>query len=134
MLRFFEDYGVEHPQAGVFIVGTLNFHLAMEDRSTTFDGPYGVCDSLDQLRRHSLWEEIERDPRAMALVLTPVRRSDQEESGGWRWHKWGEYVGDQEPQCEYIFDEPVVELVYVFKAVVLDKGSELGRGLAPCLS
>ena len=25
--------------------------------------------------------------------------------GGWRWHKWGEYIGDHEPQCEYLDDE-----------------------------
>ncbi len=118
MLRFFEDYGVQRPQVGVFIVEVLNFRLALENRSN-HDGPYGVCDSLDQLQRHSLWRVIEQDPRAMALVLTPIRKLEQD-SDGWRWHKWGEYVGDQEPVCEYIFDEPIIEIVHVFETVVLD--------------
>lgn len=120
MLRFFEDYGVQHPQAGVFIVEVLNFRLAMEDRSTNCHDShiYGVCDSIEQLRRHPIWEKIDRDPRPMALVMTPIRKSSYE---GWRWHKWGEYVGEQDPQCEYLEDEPVIDLVYVFEAVVLDQ-------------
>lgn len=119
MLRFFEDYGVERPQPGVFIAEALNFHLAMENKSDHCSAPYGICDSLDQLRRHFLWGEIEQDPRAMSLILTPIRKSEQPPEGGWRWHKWGTYVGDQEPRSEYIFDEPLIELVYVFETVLL---------------
>jgi len=25
--------------------------------------------------------------------------------GRWRWRKWGEYIGDHQPQCEYLDDE-----------------------------
>lgn len=25
--------------------------------------------------------------------------------GGWRWHKWGTYIGTLDPQCEYLDDE-----------------------------
>jgi hypothetical protein len=34
--------------------------------------------------------------------------------GGWRWHKWGPYIGTQEPKCEYIHDEPEIEEVFTY--------------------
>lgn len=121
MLRFFEAYGVARPEPGVFVSEVLNFGLAIEDRSRDWDSPYGVCDSLDQLRGTEAWARIASDPRPMALVLTPFRRSDEGEQG-WRWHKWGEYVGLQDPQCEYLYDEPIIELVYAFETITLAKG------------
>jgi hypothetical protein len=54
----------------------------------------------------------------MTLVLTPFRKCD-EDPDGWRWHKWGEYVGLHAPQREYLHDEPLIETVYVFEAVAL---------------
>lgn len=33
------------------------------------------------------------------------REFDQPSEGGWRWHKWGPYVGDKHPEHEYLHDE-----------------------------
>jgi hypothetical protein len=47
-------------------------------------------------------------------VLCKISKKDQPYVGGWRWHKWGKYIGDQNPMCEYIADEPEIDFVYVY--------------------
>ena len=50
----------------------------------------------------------------IVISVTEMRKDEQPEDGGWRWHKWGEYIGKQEPKCEYLYDEPNIDSVYVF--------------------
>lgn len=66
--------------------------------------PYGVCDTIDQ------WKEIHNKliddkSRSFCVSFTEIVKKDQSSDGGWRWHKWGEYIGEKTPQCEYIYDE-----------------------------
>ena len=72
---------------------------------------YGVCDDVAQLL--SLYD-FEADPRKMVILFTEMRREDQSREGGWRWHKWGPYVGLKNPQYEYLHDEHDIESVMVF--------------------
>lgn len=53
------------------------------------------------------------DPRLLGVFFTPMVRAEQSPEGGWRWHKWGEYIGDHTPTAEYLYDEPEIERVYV---------------------
>mgnify|MGYP000101825354 CR=1 FL=1 len=53
-------------------------------------------------------------PVPVFVSFVRIRRDEQSSSGGWRWHKWGKYIGKQKPQCEYIYDEPEIEEVYTF--------------------
>lgn len=76
-------------------------------------GPYGVCDTYDQILEQC--PELKDDPaRAFVIFLCKVSKDDQPSSGGWRWHKWGEYIGTHKPECEYLYDEPVVEAVFCY--------------------
>jgi hypothetical protein len=67
---------------------------------------YGVCDSpkqfLDKYRKM-----LEKDPRTLIVGFTHVRKSPEGRGkfNGWRWHKWGEYVGEGSPKHEYLDDE-----------------------------
>lgn len=75
---------------------------------------HGVCDNYEQiLARWPHLEELEDEK--FAITMVPILKETQEASGGWRWHKWGEYIGSQDPQAEYIFDEPLIEKVYTFQ-------------------
>lgn len=65
---------------------------------------YGVADSIDQIKEY-FKEEIDDPERKYVISVTPVWQKDQPEWGGWRWHKWGEYIGELNPQCEYLYDE-----------------------------
>jgi hypothetical protein len=33
---------------------------------------------------------------------------------GWRWRKWGPYIGTKTPMCEYLADEPDIDKVVCF--------------------
>lgn len=88
-------------------------------------GEYGVCDSPEQLL--SLYD-FEADPRPLCIFLVKLRKEHEESWGGWRWHKWGEYIGEQKPQCEYLYDEPVIEEVCTYHVYqVVQFAMENGR-------
>jgi hypothetical protein len=78
-------------------------------------GPYGVCDDVGDILR--VYPLLEADPaRAFVVTMKRVKRNlaNKGMGGGWRWHKWGEYIGTQQQTTEYLDDEPKVEQVYCF--------------------
>lgn len=77
--------------------------------------PYGVCDHALNILTHPDYISILNSPdRRFTVFLTEVRREDQPEDGGWRWHKWGPYIGNYKPQHEYLYYEKI-DKVFVFK-------------------
>lgn len=67
---------------------------------------YGVADSIDQIKDYYK-EEIEDLNRKYFIAVTPVyqHKENKGNGSGWRWHKWGEYIGRLNPECEYLDDE-----------------------------
>ncbi len=67
---------------------------------------------------HQLLEVVDLHtiPEKVFVTFVKIERdqSNANIGGGWRWHKWGDYLGIQNPQCEYIDDEPDIECVYTF--------------------
>lgn len=99
-------------QEGVFLTPSFSFgHKIAEPHETypEFDdnyeySPYGVCDEAGQvLERYSEW--LNDPERRFCISLTKITKSEEPSSGGWRWHKWGAYIGTKQPQYEYIYDE-----------------------------
>lgn len=88
--------------------------LPLEDRLAYYrDTPstYCVCDSPEQAVAY--WQARAANPgRNYLILMTPIHRKPGN-TGGWRWHKWGPYIGTQTPTCEYLDDEPEIEMVYV---------------------
>lgn len=77
---------------------------------------YGVCDSWGQILER--WPVIAADPSHQYMILlTRIVKAEQESDGGWRWHKWGEYIGVHEPRHEHLYDEDGIEQVFVFHIV-----------------
>ena len=74
---------------------------------------YGVCDSPEQLIEH-MPEDIKTSEVRYVISLVKLEKKDQPDWGGWRWHRWGEYIGTQKPQCEYLHDEPEIETVWTY--------------------
>ncbi len=117
-------HGIEitSPKQGYFI-GGLNSNQALRGVKVseylgggiqgigTYPTSFYVVDSPEQFieRYHQLLEE---DERIFAVFFTPIRRAEQSSEGGWRWHKWGEYIGDKTPTTEYLYDEPDIGEVY----------------------
>ncbi len=107
---------------GVYRSNWWNFELEFRGRQYfEFDYPkslpddfscYGVCDSPEQLME-KLPNTVKSGPKFYVVSMVRLRKDEQEE-GGWRWHKWGEYIGTQNPQCEYLKDEPDIEEVWTY--------------------
>lgn len=73
---------------------------------------FGVCDDYQQVIDQC--PELQDPNRKFVVTVTEVRSGDQPRDGGWRWHKWGPYIGTHEPQCEYLHDEEGIEKVYCY--------------------
>lgn len=80
--------------------------------------PYGVVDTPEQIIANV--PELLDPDRLFIALATPISADTQPESGGWRWHKWGPYLGVGNPTCEYIHDEPVLRDVHVFSIYELE--------------
>lgn len=92
-----------------------NLYPEGDDRNEDcgYRGSYGVCDNVEQLLVH--YPELEASTeRKFVVCVTPIIRANQPTDGGWRWHKWGSYIGIQKPQHEYLYDEMNIEQVFVF--------------------
>ena len=102
-------------QKGVYEIthfGASSFLRNYDHYPNTSVGSYGVCDNIDQLIEQC--PELSDPNRQFVVTLTPVVKANQSEEGGWRWHKWGDYIGTQKPTCEYLYDEPEIDKVYCF--------------------
>ena len=75
-------------------------------RENYFMNKHGVADSIEQILEYHK-DLIEDKVNTYVLSLTPVRqdKSCEGQGGGWRWHKWGKYIGKLNPQYEYLDDE-----------------------------
>jgi hypothetical protein len=120
----------EHPRTGVYVVGhfgSSDFLSGYESYPNLSDvlldpghyddnaiGPYGVCDGIDNLLERC--PLLEASERRFVVCLTKVERdqSNRGRGGGWRWRKWGEYIGSKTPTTEYLDDEPDISEVYVY--------------------
>jgi hypothetical protein len=67
---------------------------------------YGVCDSPEQFME-KFGDAVKTDPRNCCVFFTHIAKDtgNKHHGGGWRWHKWGEYIGDGKPEREYLDDE-----------------------------
>jgi hypothetical protein len=106
---------------GMYLCTHWNFDDIAEVRQPWRESPpvfnlfdfneFGVCDTPEQAVQKLNLREI---PQRACVSFVRIRRDEQPCEGGWRWHKWGAYIGDREPQCEYLHDEPEIEEVYTF--------------------
>jgi len=67
---------------------------------------YGVADNIEQIKEFYK-KQIKNKKEKFCIAVTPVwqNRENRGKGGGWRWHKWGEYIGKLNPQHEYLDDE-----------------------------
>lgn len=108
---------------------------------------YGVADNATQVIRHlssslkayffgndlddefylgkSLVKMIERYPEyKLVLLMTPHVNTKDCSWDGWRWHKWGKYLGVHEPQHEYLSCEQCIDYVLSYDLEIVKKIEE----------
>ncbi|MBN3402913.1 hypothetical protein [Clostridium botulinum] len=104
-------------------ISNLNWKHSLQDLTdykfvneyNEFD--YGVCDNASQVLDYcnkEIQEYEKYKKKKYIAVMTPIFKSSQDEYG-WRWHKWGSYIGVQNPQHEYLADEKNIDMIYVFQ-------------------
>ena len=73
----------------------------------------------------SLMRFIELYPEyKLVLLMTPHINTKDCSYGGWRWHKWGEYIGLHEPQHEYLSYEQNIDYVLSYDLEIVKKIQE----------
>ena len=101
---------------GVYQIGHFNWpgaRGAVEEYPELGDfNSYGVCDSYEQILEQC--PALQDPNRQFVITITPIVRANQSPEGGWRWHKWGPYIGTFNPQCEYLYDEVGIDRVFCF--------------------
>jgi hypothetical protein len=105
-------------QPGVYLIHHFNLDFLLHDAGYRYDmypelpiNAYGVCDTVEQVLEQSGIADL---PERYVVSLTEIRRDEEPEWGGWRWHKWGPYIGTRTPTTEYLHDEPEIDRVYVY--------------------
>ena len=75
---------------------------------------YGVADNLEQIINFYNENKDGYFKGNHVIFCHRVIKNSNEPCSGWRWHKWGEYIGVQNPKCEYLNDEPEINEVITF--------------------
>lgn len=70
---------------------------------------YGVADNIEQIIDY--YNNNTGFKGNHVIFVNKIRKYY---NGGWRWHKWGQYIGTQNPQCEYLDDEPEINEVLIY--------------------
>jgi len=84
-----------------------------QESNDDYFGSYGVCDNFQQILDKCPEIEKSKD-RQFIITVTPVLKENQSPEGGWRWCKWGDYIGEHSPQYEYLYDEEDIDMVYCY--------------------
>lgn len=79
----------------------------------SFKSSYGTCDNVQQILDE--YPELQDPNRQFVVFVATVVRADQPATDGWRWHKWGPYIGKLKPEHEYIYDETDIEQVLIYE-------------------
>jgi hypothetical protein len=82
---------------------------------------FGVADSAEQFLA-KFGKQLEESASRYVVGFTEALRSEEPSRGGWRWRKWGPYIGDRTPRCEYLRDEPEIDRVIVFDVYKVSVG------------
>ena len=105
-----------HEYVPIELAKKLHYDYIREnDKNIYMSHPYGVCDNWKQIfeKIHKL-KYYQESTEKFCIFLCRHRKIDQPDWGGWRWHKWGRYIGEYEPQAEYLYDEPEIDEVFTF--------------------
>lgn len=74
------------------------------------------------IRGKRLYKFLTANPNAIYMLgFHPVFNHHDGTLGGWRWHKWGPYLGKHTPQCQYLDEEQNIDYVLIWHLYPLKK-------------
>lgn len=76
-----------------------------EEYETTLNA-YGVCDSPAQFKI-KVGNKLIHSKKKYVVSFVHIKKDPENagKGGGWRWHKWGPYIGECNHEYEYLDDE-----------------------------
>lgn len=111
------------------ILESITDYKVVNHNSYLYWCKYGVADNASQVLdyyEHFLLTNYSdyMNNHKFIIKMTPIFKENQPEHGGWRWHKWGEYIGDFISKCEYLYDEQGIDYVWVFAILEVEECEE----------
>lgn len=86
-------------------------------------GSHGVADNYQQVLTYEHDRRV-ADPDHLYIVQVSImRREDQSPKDGWRWSKWGPYIGTQVHQADYLADEPDISEVMIYRFISVKRSA-----------
>ena len=74
------------------------------------------------VRGKRLYKFLTTNPDAIYFIrFYPVFNHYDGKTGGWRWYKWGPYLGKHTPKCEYLDEEKNIDYVLLWHLYPLKK-------------
>lgn len=91
-----------------WVSGKVDDYPEFEDETSY----HGVSDDIAQiLANHPVLQE---EGRKFYIQVRPIYRKNQPERDGWRWCKWGPYIGDKNPTADYLYDCTDIDYVLCY--------------------
>jgi hypothetical protein len=106
---------IKNIEKGIYEIGHFSFGNIIQKKEEYPElsiNCYGVCDNHKQILEQC--PELINNKNNYVISITPIEKKNQSSDGGWRWHKWGPYIGNGEITAEYLYDEPKIEKIYVY--------------------
>lgn len=75
-------------------------------------GEYGTADNLEQIKHHYR-KLINYKTRRYFITVSLIKNDN--DGGGFRWHKNGQYIGKYKNLGEYLWDSPEIKEVYSYQ-------------------
>lgn len=107
---------------GIYVDNALNTLLELQFMKREFQvfendfretDLYGLCDNEMQVC-NKYKDLLEDKNRKFIIVLSNIYRNCQPDEYGFRFHKWGKYIGDYEITCEYLKNQTNMDKVVVY--------------------
>ena len=84
-----------------------NFELWNKSRKN-----YGTADTIEQVLNH--YPELADDNEKYFIIYHDILRAKQSETGAFRYHKNGAYIGIQKPTHEYLYDDIHIDKIIIY--------------------
>jgi hypothetical protein len=121
-------FGFETVQTGVYYAG-IDADRAFRDMvdmdmdyganpAWTRRNSSGIADTPEQVLAYTKADTMQTP---CVVLLTVIERAKQPKIGGWRWSKWGTYIGTRKRKADFLANEPEIDKVLVWRVVPLDR-------------
>lgn len=89
-----------------------NSFLYKDVPNPSFRENFGVADNIEQILKH--YPELLQSKDKFIVLISDVYRKDQPESYGFRYEKFGDYIGTQDIQHEFMYDDKHIDKVIIY--------------------